>query len=82
MNKAQSKEQAEFAVEAIAKANYERMFKWLVQRINRSLDKTGRQGASFIGILDIAGLVESLENLEILSENKSDLFEKSYFFET
>ena len=60
VNKAQSKEQAEFAVEAIAKANYERMFKWLVQRINRSLDKTGRQGASFIGILDIAGLVESL----------------------
>ena len=45
----------EFAVEAIAKACYERMFKWLVTRINRSLDRTKRQGASFIGILDIAG---------------------------
>ena len=31
------------------------MFKWLVTRINRSLDRTKRQGASFIGILDIAG---------------------------
>jgi myosin protein heavy chain len=45
----------EFAVEAISKACYERMFKWLVTRINKSLDRTKRQGASFIGILDIAG---------------------------
>lgn len=59
MNKAQNKEQAEFAVEAIAKASYERMFKWLVNRINKSLDRTRRQGASFIGILDIAGYVYS-----------------------
>ena len=47
--------QVEFAVEAISKAIYEKMFKWLVARINRSLDRTKRQGASFIGILDIAG---------------------------
>lgn len=48
-------DQVEFAVEAISKALYERMFRWLVTRINRSLDRTKRQGASFIGILDIAG---------------------------
>ncbi len=42
-------------MEAISKAIYERLFKWLVARINRSLDRTKRQGASFIGILDIAG---------------------------
>lgn len=47
--------QVEFAVEAISKACYERMFRWLVNRINRSLDRTKRQGASFIGILDMAG---------------------------
>lgn len=55
VTKAQTKEQVEFAVEAIAKACYERMFRWLVNRINRSLDRTKRQGASFIGILDMAG---------------------------
>ena len=47
--------QAEFAVEAVSKSLYERMFKWIVSRINKSLDRTKREGASFIGILDIAG---------------------------
>lgn len=55
VQKAQTQEQAEFAVEALAKASYERMFRCLVFRINKALDKTKRQGASFIGILDIAG---------------------------
>jgi len=45
----------EYAVEAISKSIYDRMFKWIVQRVNRSLDRSKRQGASFIGILDIAG---------------------------
>jgi len=47
--------QVEYAVEAISKSIYDRMFRWIVQRINRSLDRSKRQGASFIGILDIAG---------------------------
>ena len=48
MTKAQSKEQVEFAVEAISKATYERLFKWICSRINKSLDRTKRQGARFI----------------------------------
>ena len=55
VTKAQSQDQAAFAVNAISKACYERLFKWLVMRLNRSLDRSRRQGASFIGILDIAG---------------------------
>ncbi|XP_026678904.1 myosin heavy chain, non-muscle-like [Diaphorina citri] len=43
VTKSQTKEQVEFAVEAISKACYERMFRWLVNRINRSLDRTKRQ---------------------------------------
>lgn len=47
--------QADFALEALAKATYERLFRWLVLRLNRALDRSPRQGASFLGILDIAG---------------------------
>ncbi|KAM8843536.1 myosin-11a isoform 1-T1 [Synchiropus picturatus] len=47
--------QADFAVEALAKAVFERLFRWILARVNKALDKTKRQGASFLGILDIAG---------------------------
>ncbi|CAL1262335.1 unnamed protein product [Larinioides sclopetarius] len=85
VSKAQTKEQAEFSVEAIAKACYERLFRWLVNRINRSLDRTKRQGASFIGILDIAGFeifeLNSFEQMCInyTNEKLQQLFNHTMF---
>lgn len=73
VQKAQTKEQADFAVEALAKATYERLFRWLVHRINKALDRTKRQGASFIGILDIAGF-EIFEVCPSPSHSSSCLF--------
>uniref|UniRef100_A0A8C5BUK0 Myosin heavy chain 11 n=1 Tax=Gadus morhua TaxID=8049 RepID=A0A8C5BUK0_GADMO len=55
VQKAQTKEQADFAIEALAKAMFERLFRWILMKVNKALDKTKRQGASFLGILDIAG---------------------------
>ncbi|KAK7166997.1 hypothetical protein R3I94_001408 [Phoxinus phoxinus] len=85
VQKAQTQEQAEFAVEALAKATYERMFRWLVMRINKALDKTKRQGASFIGILDIAGFeifdLNSFEQMCInyTNEKLQQLFNHTMF---
>uniref|UniRef100_A0A4W4GZA0 Myosin-9 n=1 Tax=Electrophorus electricus TaxID=8005 RepID=A0A4W4GZA0_ELEEL len=85
VQKAQTQEQAEFAVEALAKATYERLFRWLVTRINKALDRTKRQGASFIGILDIAGFeifeLNSFEQLCInyTNEKLQQLFNHTMF---
>ena len=83
--KAQTKAQVEFAIEAIAKATYERMFKWMVGRINKSLNRNKREGASFIGILDIAGFeifqLNSFEQLCInyTNEKLQQLFNHTMF---
>merc|ERR1719357_2517539 len=85
VQKAQTKEQADFAIEALAKATYERLFRWLVHRINRALDWTKRQGASFIGILDIAGFeifqLNSFEQMCInyTNEKLQQLFNHTMF---
>ena len=42
------------AVGALAKAVYEKMFLWMVTRINQQLD-TKQPRQYFIGVLDIAG---------------------------
>ncbi|XP_072298539.1 myosin-10 isoform X2 [Eucyclogobius newberryi] len=85
VQKAQTKEQVDFAVEALAKATYERLFRWLVHRINKALDRTKRQGASFIGILDIAGFeifeLNSFEQMCInyTNEKLQQLFNHTMF---
>ncbi|XP_028353827.2 myosin-11 [Physeter macrocephalus] len=85
VQKAQTKEQADFAVEALAKATYERLFLWILSRVNKALDKTHRQGASFLGILDIAGFeifeVNSFEQLCInyTNEKLQQLFNHTMF---
>uniref|UniRef100_A0A3Q3ISE2 Myosin-7B n=1 Tax=Monopterus albus TaxID=43700 RepID=A0A3Q3ISE2_MONAL len=67
--KGQNVEQVNYAVGALAKATYDRMFKWLVGRINRTLYTTlPRQ--YFIGVLDIAGFeIFELNSFEQLCIN-------------
>ncbi|XP_033630199.1 myosin-10-like isoform X2 [Asterias rubens] len=85
VHKAQTVEQVEFATQALSKAIYERLFKWIVSRINKSLDRTTRTGASFIGILDIAGFeifkMNSFEQLCInyTNEKLQQLFNHTMF---
>ncbi|KAJ3603331.1 hypothetical protein NHX12_031073 [Muraenolepis orangiensis] len=67
--KGQNVEQVNYAVGALAKATYDRMFKWLVSRINRTL-YTALPRQYFIGVLDIAGFeIFSLNSFEQLCIN-------------
>ncbi|KAM6957857.1 myosin-16-like [Aplochiton taeniatus] len=54
VTKGQNQDQCVYSIGALAKAVYDRMFKWMVLRINRTLD-TKMQRQYFIGVLDIAG---------------------------
>ncbi|CAC5381736.1 CHS1 [Mytilus coruscus] len=58
-------EQARDSCDALAKAIYERMFGWVIRRINEDLNPTKQRKkvAASIGILDIAGF----ENLQVNS---------------
>ncbi|CAF1414740.1 unnamed protein product [Rotaria magnacalcarata] len=54
VNKGQNKDQVVNSIGALSKSIYHRMFCWLVERVNTTLDvKAKRQ--YFIGVLDIAG---------------------------
>ncbi|NXF41605.1 MYH6 protein, partial [Nyctibius bracteatus] len=54
VTKGQSVQQVYYSIGALAKAVYEKMFNWMVIRINNSLD-TKQPRQYFIGVLDIAG---------------------------
>ncbi|GCB63964.1 hypothetical protein scyTo_0004515 [Scyliorhinus torazame] len=73
VTKGQTVQQVYFAVGALTKSVYEKLFLWMVQRINQQLDtKLPRQ--HFIGVLDIAGFeifeFNSLEQLCINFTNE------------
>jgi len=54
VNKGQNVDQVNYAVAALSKALFERMFLWIVARVNKALDTKERR-SYFIGVLDIAG---------------------------
>ncbi|XP_068940839.1 putative uncharacterized protein MYH16 [Petaurus breviceps papuanus] len=54
VQKGQNMDQCNNSIGALGKAIYDKMFKWLVARINKTLD-TKMQRQFFIGVLDIAG---------------------------
>ncbi|XP_020821548.1 myosin-4 [Phascolarctos cinereus] len=73
VTKGQTVQQVNNAVGALAKAVYEKMFLWMVTRINQQLD-TKQPRQYFIGVLDIAGFeifdFNSLEQLCINFTNE------------
>lgn len=55
VNKGQNVDQVNWAVGAMGKAVYARVFHWLVKKCNETLDQKGINRDYFIGVLDIAG---------------------------
>ena len=47
--------QAQYCRDALAKSTYERLFNWLVSRLNLSLKSQLRSKKTLFGILDIYG---------------------------
>uniref|UniRef100_A0A0N4ZXJ8 Myosin motor domain-containing protein n=1 Tax=Parastrongyloides trichosuri TaxID=131310 RepID=A0A0N4ZXJ8_PARTI len=55
VNKGQNMDQVYWAIGAMAKGLYARIFHWLVVKCNMTLDQQGISRDYFIGVLDIAG---------------------------
>ncbi|EYC46232.1 hypothetical protein Y032_0404g853 [Ancylostoma ceylanicum] len=55
VSKGQNVEQVHWAIGAMAKGLYARVFHWLVKKCNLTLDQQGIPRDYFIGVLDIAG---------------------------
>ena len=77
-------EKAFASSDALAKSTYERLFKWIVKKINSALE-THADSQSFIGCLDIAGFeifeVNSFEQLCInLTNEKLQMFFNHHMF--
>lgn len=77
-------EKAVDSVDALAKATYERLFKWIVAKINAALETKG-DASTFIGCLDIAGFeifeTNSFEQLCInLTNEKLQQFFNHHMF--
>jgi myosin heavy subunit len=54
VNKGQSVVQVNYAITALCKAMFERMFFWMIERVNKCFE-TKQKRSYFIGVLDIAG---------------------------
>jgi len=54
VNKGQNVDQVLYAISALSKSIFERLFWWIVERINKALD-TKQRRSYYIGVLDIAG---------------------------
>jgi myosin heavy subunit len=63
MNKPNTKQQAEDGRDALSKFLFDRMFEWLIYRINKALATDAKKAYAFIGVLDIFGF-------EIFSVNR------------
>jgi len=54
VNKGQNVDQVLYAISALSKSMFERLFWWIVERVNKALD-TKQRRSYYIGVLDIAG---------------------------
>ncbi len=55
VTKGQNLNQVNFSMQALTKSIFNRIFEWLVARVNKTLDTKTMKRAYFIGVLDIAG---------------------------
>ncbi|OZC08600.1 hypothetical protein X798_04403 [Onchocerca flexuosa] len=76
VNKGQNLDQVHWAVAGLGKAIYSRMFRWIIDRCNKTLDQNKESRKYFIGVLDIAGF--EIFDVQAFSFKEADKLHNEY----
>ncbi|KAI5710172.1 hypothetical protein M8J75_006317 [Diaphorina citri] len=82
MQKAHTQQEAEYGRDALAKAVYDRLFTWIVGKVNSAIEHKGQYKGTLIGVLDIYGFEVFDSNKLVLKQEQEEYCKEGIEWQT